>query len=249
MQNTSTLLLACIWVLALLGSCGAKDRNPIPVQPEPRGSIYGFVRASDQNGTPVSKAGFTVELEGIDNQKSTTDADGRFEFLNVRAGTYNLTYTRTGYATYKEFGVSHAGGNAPTVVRDVSVTVPSSTIVSNLTAGVPNSSGIPFSLKVSNSDPANTTYRVVFFAGKTAAVTAATGELLITYDFGSAVGQKNSIFSRDVVRNAGFAPGSTVYLVAYGVPVQLMYYQNPATGQVVYPSLNSTPSNVVSFVL
>jgi len=258
MFNLSKYACLALSAALLLNGCKGKDGDPGPAGSTGvpgssgqnlTGTIYGFVNSIDENGAPVGKAGVTVSLEGATAQTATTDANGRFEFLNMRNGTYNLTYTRAGYATFRRFAVSHVGGDQPTFLGLTTVTQVSNTTITNLTQTGPfNASGVPLSFNVSNSNSANSTYRASFFASSTAGVTSATGTLLTTYIL-SAAGPTNITFSRTTLLNAGFATGTTVYLVAYGSPVSLSNYVDPATGRFVYPSLNPNPSNVISFML
>ncbi|GAB2856329.1 carboxypeptidase-like regulatory domain-containing protein [Hymenobacter ruber] len=258
MSNLSKFACFALSAALLLNGCKGKDGDPGPAGATGAagtsgqsltGTVYGFVNSTDENGASVSKAGVSVALEGATTQTATTDANGRFEFLNVRNGTYNLTYTRANYATVKRFAVSHVGGDQPTFLGLTTVTQVSNTTITNLTqTGPSTTSGIPLSFNVVNSNTANSTYRASFFASNTAGVTSANGTLLTTYIL-NASGPTSILFSRTTLLNAGFAAGTTVYLVAYGSPVSLASYVDPTTGRFVYTSLNPTPSNAISFVL
>ncbi|MBI0581488.1 MAG: carboxypeptidase regulatory-like domain-containing protein [Methanomassiliicoccales archaeon] len=89
---------------------------------EDRGTITGIVR--DGNGDPV--AGATVTLSS--GASTTTDDNGRFEFINVSSGNYTVSVSKDGYQTltmevevtpmqFEELGtlsLGSGGGNAST---------------------------------------------------------------------------------------------------------------------------------------
>ncbi|RYU83773.1 carboxypeptidase regulatory-like domain-containing protein [Hymenobacter persicinus] len=213
------------------------------------GTVYGFVNPVDENGsnTTLAKSGVTVTLEGATTLTATTDANGRYEFPGVRNGTYNMTYSRTGLATLRRFAVTHVGGDQPTFLGLATLSQVSNTVAGNLVLGSPTATSIPLTMLVTNPNPA-TNFRVSFFASTTPGVTSATGTLVTTFILTNG-GVVNLSLARTSLQNVGFATGSTIYLVAYGSAVNLASYVDPLTGRFVYPSLNPTPSNVVSFVL
>ena len=67
--------------------------TPIPIPEVTDGDVTGVV-ASLVDGTPLSN--ITVSLEGLRNS-TVTDANGKFTFSNVPAGTYNLVATNNDY--------------------------------------------------------------------------------------------------------------------------------------------------------
>ena len=74
--------------------------------------MYGFVNPVDEYGSPFSKSGVTVMLDGVTPAATvTTNADGRYEFAALRTGTYNLSFSRTGLSTTRHICVGHAGGD------------------------------------------------------------------------------------------------------------------------------------------
>ena len=102
MTLTSKFLAVAVATTLLLGGCKGKDGDPGPAgAPAPvlTGSIVGFVAPLDENGQVLSKAGVLVTLANTSPQLAqTTDANGRYEFANVRSGTYNLVFSRADLA-------------------------------------------------------------------------------------------------------------------------------------------------------
>lgn len=81
-----------------------------PAGPKLIGTVVGFVDLVDVTGTKqANKAGVVVTLTGT-GISATSDANGRFELLNVETGTYEVVYTATGWGTYKNPSFSFASG-------------------------------------------------------------------------------------------------------------------------------------------
>ena len=62
-------------------------------QPAPAGTIVGTVVSSD--GAPVP--GASVTLQGSGDQSTTSDAAGRFRFVNVPPVAYTIVLTKAGF--------------------------------------------------------------------------------------------------------------------------------------------------------
>ena len=71
------------------------------------GNIYGTV--TDE--TSAALPGVSVTLTGSDvSQTTTSGSDGRFRFLNLAPGTYEITSTMAGFSTVKRANVVVAVG-------------------------------------------------------------------------------------------------------------------------------------------
>ncbi|MBM2834014.1 MAG: hypothetical protein HW406_1175, partial [Candidatus Brocadiaceae bacterium] len=69
--------------------------TPLP-SPVNKGVVFGFV--FDERGMPLK--GVTITVAGTAFSISTkTDEDGHYEFSNIAAGDYTLTYEKEGYQT------------------------------------------------------------------------------------------------------------------------------------------------------
>lgn len=265
-MKLTTLLLSSVIVGSLLGGCSGKDGDPGPagttgaqgpVGPSGQnlsGGLFGFVNPVDEQGAPQAKNGVTVTLEGATPITATSDANGRFEFTNVRNGTYNLSYSRAGYGTVRRFGLGHVGGDQPTALGAATLTQIATTVASTTTATInPSAGAVVLNFTLSKPAPANT-WRYAVLASSTPTATAATSTLIsgggITVG-GSPVASYpgNSIIDKSNLINAGFPSGSTVYLTVYGSPNNIASYTDPTTGRAVYSSLNTTPSNTVAVVV
>lgn len=249
--------------MALLSGCSGKDGDPGPsgatgatgatgpAGPSGQnltGTMYGFVNAFDEYGNPSAKNGITITLDGVTPAATaTTNADGRYEFASLRNGTYNLSFSRTGLGAVRRIGVGHVGGDQPTFLGTNSISAASTTTIGNIavTSVFPTSASIniPFT---NAGAPSNSFLRFAVYAGSASGVTAANGTVLFT------TSATNSPFITSIpkatLNSAGFASGTTVYVVVYGTPSVLTSYSDPASGRIVYNGLG-TVSNQVAFIV
>jgi hypothetical protein len=107
--------LAFLPFLFLIWGCSQLDHLPEPA----RGDIIGYVALKDETDRELttSFSGVRVVLEGA-NREVMTDEHGKWVFKDILAGTYELTFSKDGYADFKLFSVSHVGGIKPTVPFD-----------------------------------------------------------------------------------------------------------------------------------
>lgn len=85
--------------------------------PDLKGSLVGYIRSLDEFARfNNDEEGFEVSVRGVDYYITHTDKNGRFEFGDLPAGTYELSVYKTGYGMIKEYSVQHLGG-APTILH------------------------------------------------------------------------------------------------------------------------------------
>src|SRR5260221_3035827 len=85
-------LLALSLILTPVGAAFAQERF---------GEVSGVV--SDEQGAPIPGATVTAESKTLPKpMQATTDAQGRFHFLNVPIGTYTMTVGLTGFSSHKQ---------------------------------------------------------------------------------------------------------------------------------------------------
>jgi hypothetical protein len=110
-----TIKTAIIAILAML-TWGCEETH------EPRtleGDVVGFVLLTDEWGQDENdKSDVLISIEGL-NRTAVTDANGRYAFTNIPAGTYNLLFSKTGYGTIKRFSQQLVGGNVPALLSSI----------------------------------------------------------------------------------------------------------------------------------
>lgn len=263
-MKINRLLLAVLFIGSLLGGCKGKDGDPGPAGTAGpagpagptgpagqnlTGNLFGFVAPFDEYGNAIPKNGVSVTLEGVTPAATvTTDANGRYEFTSLRNGTYNLAFNRSGLALVRRLGVAHVGGDQPTFLGTSSISAPSTTTVGPVSVTNVSSAGVSLSIPFSNPGmPAGNFARFAIYASANSGTTAANGTLLTT--FSSSTSPLNVTFSKATFNSAGFASGTTVYVVVYGAPAVLTGYNDPLTGRVVYNGLTAVSSNQVAITV
>ena len=268
MKQFFNLVLAATCAAALLGGCTGKNGDPGPTGATGAtgstgpagtpgtsgqnltGSIVGYVNPIDDSGAALNKNGVVVSIDGSNPAiTATTNTDGRYEFTNVRNGTYNLTFTRSGLATFRRFSVGHVGGDQPTYLGNITLPQVSPIAITNFTATAAPNATVPSNGFVSvgfvlTSPTPTTLFRYAVVASTSSTITVANAVLLFTgatsTSFATTSTTLSTTISRTTLINAGFASGTTVYLTAFGSTANLFSYSDPSTGRLVYPTLNTT---------
>ena len=270
MRHISKFACIVFGAAVLLTGCKGKDGDPGPAGAAGAtgtqgptgtsgqnltGNLIGYVNPVNENGTLLSKSGVTVSIDGANPAiTATTDVDGKYTLANVRNGTYNLTYSRAGLATFRRFGLGHVGGDQPTYLGTLTITQVSTQTVTGFSA-VPNTGAGTVMLTFTMSSPTPpSAFRYALYASATSPAGPTNGILLFTGNvFPTTSGMNTLTFSTTVNRitftNAGFASGTTVNLAAYGSTSLLFSYSDPSTGRFVYPALNTTASPTATIVV
>jgi len=230
--------LIFIGIVLFLSSCKkttTTEELPTPVQ-----DVVGFVSLYDQYGDyQQNGAGVTVSLDST-SFSATTDSNGKFVLKNVPTGYYTVTYSKSGYITYKSSYSNLLGGQAY-LLPGINLYAPSINVVTYLTAGY--DSLISLYQVASVVGPTNVTGEqksAMLFIGFTPAVSA-TNYVEAIY-----IGNTGNEFEN------GYSftnySGKTIYIVGYGATTDYSYL-NAATEQYVYTALSATPSNVATLTI
>jgi len=245
-QLTGLLAFICLISLNMITACGSDD-DPVP-QPS-KGTITGTIDAyDDKNNAIADRSGFTVAL-GSTGKTATTDASGRFTFADVAYDRYDLTASKTGFGTFKTFGVNLQSStlNVPTITMG-SV---STTAVTSLTYNNNQYNGVAGASYIYSTSPAPTTtnrgYTRSFLS--TSNAVSSSNYTAFSAVRGNASNNVNGGFTADELYGFGFRSGQTVYLKMYGESLFSNSYLDPATGKTVFPNLNSNSPASISFVI
>src|SRR5688572_2618398 len=73
-------------------------------------SIYGFVKDSTNQAVEVATISLFRAQDSVFVKAELTDASGKFEFVEIPAGTYYLIVSLLGYEAYHSGNFEYAGG-------------------------------------------------------------------------------------------------------------------------------------------
>lgn len=84
--------------------------------PDLEGSLVGFVYTYNEYGNILeSHENVLVTALGTEKFTTKTDKNGRFEFMGLPAGTYEIAMEKEGFGTMRQLGIKHLGGE-PTLL-------------------------------------------------------------------------------------------------------------------------------------
>ncbi len=232
-------------VLLGLSSCG-KGEDPIP-EPITQANIIGSVNLYDEGTTPIANDGMLVKVEGT-NITTTTGTNGSFTLADVPFGNYTLIFEKSGFGTFKRFDIQHTNTGASTrIINSPSLGQLSSTQITKLEASADESSVV---LSISTNPAGNSSNRryIRYFLSTDSELS---NENYSYYSPGLIVqiNPHEITLSQDDLTNAGFSSGETVFVKAYGDSFWSNEYDDPDLGRKVFPNLNMTSANSVSFVM
>lgn len=221
---------------------GLSSWQPIPVV---TGNIIGFIRLQDVYGNNMytNLAGSTVTLDGPAGftVSTTTNADGRYQFTGINAGTYSITVVKAGFGTDNIDRVSFVGGSIPTLVSSITISQLPTFAVSTLTAAQSGTS-IVVSGSINNATANKSTIGV--FIGNSASVSSNTANYIAFKDVSTTVGANTFAFTltAQVLADIGIPTGSTIYFKAYAINTNNSTssgYTDPSNGRRIYTAIDT----------
>jgi hypothetical protein len=189
----------------------------------------------------------TVKVEGTTPAISaTTDANGDFTLSDVPFGTYTILYEKSGFGTFKKFDIEHEN-NATAILNTPSIGEISTTQITNLEANV---SGNDIIISVTtNPAGSNGNTRYVRYFLSTDSNVSSENYTYFSPGLVSQINPKEITLSNNDLTSAGFSTGETVFVKVYGDSFWSNEYNDPDLGRNVFPNLNMTSTNSVSFIV
>ncbi len=186
---------------------------------------------------------------GSTSMTTTTDATGRFSFSNVPYDSYELSFLKSGYGTYRIFGLSHDSASTQiphfSVGRTATTTVTTLTVAGNTFQGEP---GVRFNYNV-GSAPTTTNRAFVRYFLSTSNTVSPTNYTafseLINFTNNSA---ETGFTTRELI-SMGFTSGQTVWVRMFGDSWRSNDYFDPNLRRRVFPNVNTTSPAAISFVI
>ncbi len=237
MKRSICLLLAVVFV-SLFNGCEG------PAGPNLKGDIIGYAVLIDNNDNYLKdNSEIIVSIDGT-FISTITSSDGRFVLSNVNTGTYSISFSKAGYGTMKIVSYPFVGGGQAYLDHVYLCQIPTYT-VTDLSAAI-SSSGITVSGKING---ASSIYRRAALFFSTSTNVSSNPQNYSSY-FPIYMYNSDSAFTQNlynIFTSNNFHSGQTIYLIAYAGPD--IQYLDLASGKTIFPSLNPTPSNVVSVVV
>lgn len=206
------------------------------------GTLIGYVRLQDPYGNNLfsNLSGTTVSVDGT-SFVTTTNADGRFQFAALPAGTYGITATKAGYGTDNIDRITYVGGSTQTYIGGINLSQPPTFNVTSLSA-VASGTGIIISGTISAANASKST--VGIFIGSTALVSSATSTYIAFKDVSTAAASSTFTvtLNQQFLEGIGIPTGGTIYFAGYSINTNnstCSGYTDINTGRRVYTAIGS----------
>jgi hypothetical protein len=236
-----------LFILLLVSFLSCKKSSTDTIVPVTKADIIGLVSLYDEAISQAGNSGMKVSVQGSSPLISaTTDANGKFVLPEVPFGTYTLVYEKAGYGTYKKPGVVHSTDGSSTFLANTpSLGKVSTTTVTDLTTSQDGST-ILVAVTTNPAGSLGNTRYIRYFLSSSATVSkdnysyVSSGYIAQINPYQAALTSANLI-------SWGFTSGQTVYVKVYGDAFWSNEYQEATTGPKIFPNLNTTSANPVSF--
>lgn len=249
------LNLIIVFLSVTLYSC-TKDNIFLP---DLNGNLVGYVYTLNEFRQPYSDhSGVTITALGKDKVYTvSSDKMGRFEFVNLPTGTYELHFEKSGFGTLKQFGVKHLGGQ-PTVIGlpfEQNSYGSAFLLIEKPTTGIMNlnisNDSLNCTFSITKPEPAQIILKIYFSrAGNFSSESASWSQVVYVQNKGILYSGKISI------DEYGFDPGEKIYFMARLYPYSpsavvldnsikltgVDNYYDYDTNKTVYPSLGEESS-------
>lgn len=239
------VLLAAVFAY----SCGGDDDSSDNNQTTPTtADILGSVNLYDEGTNLVNGGGMTVRLIDPSAGSTQTNSSGEFTLSDVPAGTYTLSFEKSGYGTFLIPNLQHAPSGGNTIITESpSLGQSSSTQITGLFAKtVDDVINVTIATEPAgnNSNP-----RYIRYFLSSQADVSSTNYQYNSPGFTVQISPANIQFTASDLEGFGFNSGETVYLKVYGDSFWSNQYTNPSTSLTVYPNLNDTSAAAVTFIV
>jgi hypothetical protein len=233
--------------------------------PEPTTTVTGFINAYNEHRGVTAKDSIKIVIDGTD-KSAVTNANGKFNLLNIAEGNYKYTVSKNGFDNVKgTFTVPIASGNAPYNLGNyLSINALSSTVLTTVTSVFTYPTSLSgfygdttldihagFVLSSSQTISGNNFSKgAVIFLDTTAQVSKSkyfTVASSSTYFPFSEV--EITISIQSLKSNYKLKKGTMVYVLVYGSSSNTSTYYDVENGVSVYVGLNPKASSVMSVII
>lgn len=232
-------------VLALVFASCSRDDDPTPDPTPTKGIISGEVNLYLEGPQPADDDGMTVSITGT-NFTTTTDIDGKYEFTDVPFGSVDLVFEKSGYGTFKRFGIDHSAA-VTFISPNPSLSQLSTTSITNLSTSVVDTVVTVATTMNPSASNGNPRYLTYFFSSSSTVSNNEWSNVLGVIE--AKIAPYNLNLRKSALETMGFQSGQTVYVRCYGNSYWTNEYEDPNLGMTVYPNLNQMTVAAASFVV
>lgn len=238
-------LILGLAIFFTLSSCDKEE--DISPEPSTKANIIGSVNLYDEGITKIDNSKMMVKVEGTEIS-ALTDAEGKFTLTDVPFGSYALVYEKSGFGTFKIYDLEHANTGSLTIITNTpSLGQVSTTVITNINARE-NNNAITIATTMSpEANIGNTRYLRYFFSTDSIVNDENYDAVLETRP--AQINPYNLNLDSSSLNALGFTSGQTIYVKCYGESFWSNQYYDPILETIVFPNLNQTSANAVSFVV
>jgi hypothetical protein len=249
------ILLGLTASVIILAACKKDSTTPAAAE---TGNLNGTIKLYDDKTNALADAsGVTISVIGNPEKTVVTGAGGSFSLTGLPFDNYDLAFSKTGYGTYKIFGIEHrrqpgtpAGSISQTQIsRVINLGAVSTTAVSALTAldnTYNDQPGIEYSYTLSPAPSASNRGYVRALLSKNKPLSAVN---FLSYSEVKSVISNNAKggFTAEDLYGLGFNKGDSIYVRVYGESFYSNDYTEPNTGKRIFPNLNAVSAEPVGY--
>lgn len=230
------------------GPAGANGTTG-PAGPSYTGTISGHVMLFDQYGSRVTNNLSAAQVAINGNYMTATksaDTSGYYVFDSTKTGTYSLSAQIAGYGSANISSFQFLSGN---LNRDIKMSAipdfaPNAFSVLTTVSGTGDSLVLAFT-------PDTRIRNCIVLLNKTAVVTGNPSDYLLAYTkaIPANVLRAVIVIPKQDLTDVGLTSGSTIYLAAFGYPVNdASAYEDVTTGKIFYDALSTAPLTATAIV-
>jgi len=225
--------------------------------PAGTGIISGTIALVNSNGSqPETRDSIVVSIDST-SFKTITDSNGIWSIPGLGAGTFNFTFTKSGYSTTRLLQYGFAGTGSKSL-GTINLCQPPSFSVSTLwhwNSADTNRIRIGIKLSDLTISDSNAPYRVFLFYGADSSVSSSPANYKSVstnvMSFEKGIDSTSIILTAQSLVNYGFIEGDAVYIAAYTANAGSTNsaYTDPETGKTVYVNINPARSNSIKVIV
>ena len=220
--------------------------------PNLMGTLEGYVSTFDQYGYKVTsdQGGVLVKIDDAANDSATTDASGKYTFSNLATGTYNLTYSKANYGTFKAVDFGFVGGG--TTLRNASLSQFPTFSLTAVNDTIETIAGTPGVLVRGTATADASTRSYAVFVSSSSSVSSNPANFTFANTNGTIRATNTNwgvfISSRELY-DAGLNSGTTAYLAVYPIATGTPTYTDLSTGRAIYTAISASPAQVLTVTI